>query len=47
MRAILNGTLLNRKKNITDLSFEVPHQNDCLGKDKEQVDEEDGVEMKD
>ena len=30
---------------VADLSFEEPHQYDCLAKDKEQVDQEDGVEV--
>ena len=30
---------------VADLSFEEPHQYDCLAKDKEHVDQEDGVEV--
>ena len=39
--------LKTEEQNMTDLPFEVPHQYDRLGKDEEQVDEEDGVEVKD
>ena len=35
------------KREITVLPFEIPDEYDRLGKDEEQVDEEDGVEVKD
>ena len=31
----------------TDLSLEIPHENDGLGKDEQQVDQEDRVEHED
>ena len=31
----------------TDLSLEIPHENDGLGKDEQQVDQEDWVEHED
>ena len=35
------------KREIADLPFEIPDEYDRLGEDEEQVDEEDGVEVKD